>query len=96
MAKQFYRLTPAQLDRLVRLGQEMGAAQQAIGKIIRHGYEGHHPKGGPSNRESLERELGGILYAIDRMKANCDVSNYLIEAARTGRPESVTSYIHHQ
>jgi hypothetical protein len=35
----FNSLTPAELERLSLLLEELGEAQQAIGKILRHGYK---------------------------------------------------------
>ena len=39
----FNELTPAQAERLFYLLEELGEAQQAIGKILRHGYESRDP-----------------------------------------------------
>ena len=35
----FNRLSPAEYERLAILAEEMGEAQQALGKIMRHGGE---------------------------------------------------------
>jgi NTP pyrophosphatase (non-canonical NTP hydrolase) len=43
MAEQFNGLTPAEAERLFYLLEELGEAQQAIGKILRHGYESRDP-----------------------------------------------------
>lgn len=43
MGEQFNGLTPAQAERLFYLLEELGEAQQAIGKILRHGYESRDP-----------------------------------------------------
>ena len=51
-------LTPAESERLALLSEEMGEAIQAIGKILRHGYESTGPKTIVRNRTSLEKELG--------------------------------------
>lgn len=64
-------LNPAQLERLALLLEELGEAQQAIGKVLRHGYESRWPKpGGPTNRETLAKELGDVLCAIDILCAS--------------------------
>ncbi len=39
----FNGLTDAQAERLALLLEELGEAQQAIGKILRHGYESMSP-----------------------------------------------------
>lgn len=41
--KPFNELSPAQAERLAYLLEELGEAQQAIGKILRHGYESRDP-----------------------------------------------------
>ena len=41
--KHFNQLTPAEAERLALLLEELGEAQQAIGKILRHGYASTHP-----------------------------------------------------
>ena len=42
-SQQFNKLTPAEAERLFYLLEELGEAQQAIGKILRHGYESRDP-----------------------------------------------------
>jgi NTP pyrophosphatase (non-canonical NTP hydrolase) len=43
MSEQFNGLTPAEAERLFYLLEELGEAQQAIGKTLRHGYESRDP-----------------------------------------------------
>lgn len=61
--EHFNRLTPAEAERLALLAEECGEVIQAIGKVLRHGFESTHPDGGPTNRESLERECGDVYHA---------------------------------
>ena len=49
----FNQLSDAQLERLYILSEELGEAQQAVGKILRHGYDSKHPETGITNKESL-------------------------------------------
>lgn len=42
-SQQFNALTPAEAERLFYLLEKLGEAQQAIGKILRHGYESYDP-----------------------------------------------------
>lgn len=63
--QQLNQLTPAEAERLALLAEEMGEAVQAIGKILRHGYESRHPDGGPTNREVLEREVTDVFFAAN-------------------------------
>lgn len=92
----FNQLTPAQAERLALLMEEMGEAQQAIGKILRHGYESHHPNDGPSNRQSLERELGDVVCAIDLLSFHEDLDPESIVECAKSKAERVVVYLHHQ
>lgn len=49
MTDHFNRLTPAELERLAYLAEEMCEAGQIIGKILRHGYDSFDPTD-PMNR----------------------------------------------
>lgn len=55
----FNRLTPAEAERLALLAEECGEAIQAIGKILRHGYESNHPEFTETNRTQLPDECPG-------------------------------------
>jgi len=60
----YNRLSPAQAESLALLLEELGEAQQAIGKILRHGLYANHPATGVVNRAALERELGDVRAAV--------------------------------
>lgn len=53
----FNGLTPAQAERLAMLAEECSEVAQAVTKILRHGYDSHHPNGGPNNRDHLASEV---------------------------------------
>jgi NTP pyrophosphatase (non-canonical NTP hydrolase) len=89
-------LTSEQLERLALLSEELGEAQQAIGKILRHGYESHHPDGGLCNREYLERELGDVMAAVTLLTMPRDVLLGSIERYRVAKLKRVYVYLHHQ
>jgi len=90
----FNRLTPAELERLAILSEELGEVQQVIGKILRHGYESTPPAGGETNRSDLMRELGDVKYWITRL---CDEGD--IDFATIVHWEAIKSdkkkYLHH-
>lgn len=92
----FNGLTPAEAERLALLLEEAGEVAQAIGKILRHGYESTHPDGGPTNRETLERELGDMKAAISLMLERRDLNRAFIEAHGEKKRERVRQYLHHQ
>ena len=94
--EHFNRLTPAEAERLALLSEELGEAQQAIGKILRHGYESCHPDGGSDNRRQLEGELGDVLHARDRMAEAGDVVWSFVLDAKRSKAVRVARYLHHQ
>jgi hypothetical protein len=94
--EHFNKLTPAEAERLSLLLEEMGEAIQIIGKIQRHGYESHHPDGGPANRELLETELGHVRHAMIRLCEERDLSKAQIHWYADKKSESVGKWLHHQ
>ena len=96
MSKHFNALTPAEAERLALLLEEMGEAQQMIGKILRHGYQSSHPNGGPTNRFQLCKEVGDVLVAIDMLVSKDDLDGTDIERFRSQKRVSVKQYLHHQ
>ena len=96
MSEHFNELTPAQAERLALLLEELGEAQQAIGKVLRHGYESSHPDGGPTNRESLQRECGDVRHAMIRLCEAGDLDKTAIHERADVKALSVEQYLHHQ
>lgn len=96
MSDHFNRLSPEEAERLALLLEELGEAQQAIGKILRHGYGSRHPDGGPTNREALEREMGDVLAALDLLVAAEDLDGgQAIVYHRRQKAGKVGKYLHH-
>lgn len=95
MTDQFNQLTPAEAERLAYLLEELGEAQQAIGKILRHGYEFRNPDNEAhiNNRFDLERELADIMSAVDLMHRNGDIDAHWIDELRK---DKTYRYMHHQ
>lgn len=98
MAEFSNKLTDAQAERLAILLEEMGEAQQAIGKILRHGYESFDPTGKTvgDNRFQLTRELGDVTYAITAITVACDVNKSLVDRRVREKAEKIGQYLHHQ
>jgi hypothetical protein len=93
-------LSAAEAERLALLLEELGEAQQVIGKILRHGYESINPLKNPeqlppTNREMLERELGDALAAMDLLRAT-DVRSDYVEHFRTLKHAKLPRWTHHQ
>jgi hypothetical protein len=95
--KHFNELTPAEAERLALLLEEMGEAQQIIGKILRHGLDRYHPNDpGTTNRALLEKEVGDVLAAIDIMVTAKDLRPDRLDRHRHEKHEKVHRYLHHQ
>lgn len=95
-AEHFNGLTPAEAERLALLLEEMGEAQQIIGKILRHGFDSYHPDSGALNRNLLEKELGDVLAAIDLLVEAKDIDPGCVDRHRQGKHIKVQRYLHHQ
>ena len=78
------------------LAEECGEVIQIVGKILRHGYESHHPDGGPDNREHLMRELGDLMCVMEIMDEDCDLSIFDVSTFATQKHLKVHKYTHHQ
>lgn len=93
----FNQLKFSEAERLALLMEELGEAQQAIGKILRHGYASYNPNvsGGMDNRMSLECELGDVKAAIELMVQNEDVDLDSIDEAMRSKLQKVNRYLHH-
>ncbi len=91
-------LTDAQLERLAILSEEMGEAQQVIGKILRHGYDSWHPKDplGPNNRELLEKELSHVRYMTDWLLGRKDIDWDRFFDQVQKKHNNIGLYLHHQ
>lgn len=89
-------LSPAEVERLALLLEEMGEAQQIIGKILKHGYESCHP-GRPdvSNRQELEIELGHVVAAMFLLKESEDISEDALARHAEEKEGTVGKYLHH-
>jgi hypothetical protein len=94
----FNQLSPGQAERLAITVEELGETVQAIGKILRHGYESRDPTKDPekSNRRDLETELGDVYAAVDQMRYNGDVSPANIHRAKKKKLAKKERYLHHQ
>lgn len=89
-------LTPAQVERLAVLIEECAEVQQVACKILRHGYDSHHPDDpeATSNRTLLERELGDVMFAVGLM-AGEDVCEEAVEGYANDAIRRKFPYLHH-
>lgn len=96
MSESFNELLPGEAERLAILSEEAGEVVQAIGKILRHGYESEPPGGGLANREYLEREVGDLLGVLDLMVERGDLNDLSIAKYRREKQPRMGKYLHHQ
>lgn len=98
MSTHFNELTPAEVERLAILAEECAEVIQIVGKVLRHGYESHHPKDPleTSNRELLAMEIGHIWAAVGIMLDDADLLPATIAKSKESKAESVKKYTHHQ
>jgi hypothetical protein len=89
-------LTPAQIERLALVSEEMGEVIQVIGKTLRHGFDSSHPDyGNETNRNLLEHEIGHVLYAVDLL-INHDISATNVQLSQELKREKVKPFLHYQ
>lgn len=94
--KHFNRLTPTEAERLALLAEELGEAIQAVGKVLRHGYENSHPDSEVTNRQHLERELGDAYHAVVLMCSAGDLSVESIASRADEKAKTAVRHLHHQ
>jgi NTP pyrophosphatase (non-canonical NTP hydrolase) len=98
MSEHFNQLSPAQAERLFYLLEELGETQQAIGKILRHGYESRDPTKttptSPTNREHLQNELGDVIRAVQMLWDARDLNEDATQKVASKGPP--LKYMHHQ
>lgn len=93
-------LTPAQIERLGLLVEELGEALQMVGKAQRHGYHSTHADYGyVTNRANLAKELGHVKAATQLLT---DVSDIDVNAVNEAYERKLKKYregfafLHHQ
>lgn len=91
-------MTAAETERLALLIEECAEAQQAACKALRHGFDSINPfePNGPSNQGLIEKEIGHIQHAVDRLCEALDLDAGRIEYARQQKAASIGRWLHHQ
>ena len=96
--KAFNDLSHAQAERLALLAEECGEVVQAIGKVLRHGYERSNPNQKSrnfDNRYDLEKEIGDLLGAIGLMRRANDIDAERLNKHYEDKLANVARYMHH-
>lgn len=95
MEKHFNNLTPAEAERLAILLEELGEAQQAIGKILKHGYMSGYEYTQCTNKKSLEIELGHVRHAMIMLCDAGDLRKKAIHYHADQKKLNIKQYLHH-
>ena len=93
----YNKLTSAQIERLAILSEELGEAQQIVGKILRHGFMSYNPFdiNAIPNQLLLTKELGDVLYAVKLLQANGEILISDIEEFSKQKEFKIKPYLHH-
>lgn len=95
----FSKLKPAEIERLAMLAEEAGEISQAVGKILRHGYESFHPENpAVTNRALLENEIADLHAVQLMMEERGDIEDLSPQASdAVGHAmEKKLRFVHHQ
>ena len=100
MSGDIPHLTPAQIERLAYLSEELGEAQQAVAKILRHGWESSNPldPDAISNQANLETELSDVWAAMRLLASHDEISLEAVSALSVGKLRSIelgSTWFHH-
>lgn len=90
------QVTDAERERLAILLEEMGEAQQVIGKILRHGWSPTHAGKTYDNRGDLQNELGDVQAAVARLCRSGDVSRSSIHSRTEQKLAAGGTILRHQ
>lgn len=98
MTQHFNQLSNGEAERLAMLAEEAAEIIQIVGKILRHGYESHHPKD-PShitNRATLEYEIADLKSVVAAMGNAGDIDLGNIDDMADSAWQRKLDFTHHQ
>ncbi len=91
-------LTPAEIERLAMLAEECGEVVQAVGMVLRHGWESSSPfeSCGRQNRGALEKEIGNVRAVVNLMLDVDDLSLSAVQSWQGAKRKALPKWTHHQ
>jgi hypothetical protein len=89
-------LAPAEIERLAMLAEECCEVVQAVGKVLRHGWDSQSPYGGKTNRVTLEREIGNVRAIVNMMLDAKDLRLGDIQSWQRGKRAALPKWTHFQ
>lgn len=90
------RLTAAEIERLAILAEQCGELQQAISKVMIHGWLVQSGDFGISYRVGLERRIGAVRAAVNMMLDSGDVRLAELQAWQRNKRERLAKWAKHQ
>jgi len=93
--KHYNNLTPAEAERLALVAEEAGEVLQAVGKVLRHGYDNFNPKTGLTNREALSQEVGDLLAVIALAGERGDINASIVSKFKDEKLIKAKPYLRH-
>ena len=92
------QLSPAEEERLAKLTEECGEISQMVGKTLVHGWNNFHPRMPEegTNRERLEKEIGGLLAVVKIMSDAGDLNADRIFTEGENKEKTIWKYLHEQ
>lgn len=88
------RLRARDLELYALLLEECGEVVQVCGKILRHGEASCHPVSGERNRDSLHKELGDVMAAVQLLAHHGLLSIPEVRARARDKHQRVGRYLH--
>jgi NTP pyrophosphatase (non-canonical NTP hydrolase) len=77
---------------LLIIQEECAEVVQAVSKVIRFGWENHHPERTKTNREELEEELGDLLAMYDILLQTREIDPANVSQARANKYNKLKQY----
>lgn len=90
-------LSFAEIERLTLLSEEAAEVIQAVAKIMRHGWQSHHPScPGFDNREQLAKEIGDFRGAVALLVQAHELTTQEYQMHAVSKLRRVQKYLHCQ
>jgi NTP pyrophosphatase (non-canonical NTP hydrolase) len=90
-------LSFAEIERLALVAEEAGEVIQAVGKILRHGWNSKHPScPGFDNREQLAKEIGDFRGAVALLVQAHELTTLEYQMHAVSKLQRVQKYLHCQ
>lgn len=83
-------------ERLYLLIEECNEVIHAASKILRFGSQEYYAPRDETNKESLEKEIGQLLFIIDLLVSSGDLNDYKVLVSKLAKYRACLTYTKHQ